>query len=725
MPDQRSIKVAIIGGGCASMAAAFELSRPEHKGAYEITVYQVGWRLGGKGASGRGVAGRIEEHGFHVWFGFYENAFRLMRECYAELNRDRRKCRIADWRDAFFPAPFASFPDRAKDGSFSARVFCLPASDGLPGDPISDGSRLSVTEYLIRASSLLRMMVLGLRSHANDVAEAHSQAGASAPGGLGTAKDEDTSDLQTRIAQLMKYGSIATVAGLVEAAGILELAFKARSFYPIDLIVGLMEATVASARRLLETFIGDDPEMLVLWQAIELVLTAMIGILRFGLISDSRGFDAINDYDFREWLRINGCSARTLQSPLMQVWYDMAFAYENGDHQRPSQGAGIGLRGGVRLLFGYRGAPFWKMSAGMGDVMFAPLYELLKRRGVSFRFFHRLENVRVADVATLSPGERPYVEALEFDVQALVQDGKEYFPLVDIDGLPCWPSKPDYSQLMDGDMLQREERNFESHWDRRKVETKTLRVVDDFDFVVLGIGLGAVPYVCKELIQRDVRWREMVAHVKTVETQALQLWMSEDMEALGWNGPSVSMCGFVQPFESWGDMRHLVREERWLKNRGSIAYFVSTLSDLGAPPPDCNYPSVMHDEVRRNAIRFLNHDVVQIWPKAARGPGQFRWEILLDANGGELGTGESRFDSQYWRANVNPSERYVLSVPNSQKYRISPLDNTYDNMTVAGDWTACGYDVGCVEAAVMSGKLAAHALSALPALEDIIGYDHP
>ena len=47
-------------------------------------------------------------------------------------------------------------------------------------------------------------------------------------------------------------------------------------------------------------------------------------------------------------------------------------------------------------------------------------------------------------------------------------------------------------------------------------------------------------------------------------------------------------------------------------------------------------------------------------------------------------------------------------------------------MTVAGDWTACGLDAGCVEAAVMSGMLAAHAITGEePALESIIGYDHP
>jgi uncharacterized protein with NAD-binding domain and iron-sulfur cluster len=87
--------------------------------------------------------------------------------------------------------------------------------------------------------------------------------------------------------------------------------------------------------------------------------------------------------------------------------------------------------------------------------------------------------------------------------------------------------------------------------------------------------------------------------------------------------------------------------------------------------------------------------------------------------------GERRFDAQYWRANVNPTDRYVLALPGTLKYRISPLDNTYDNLTIAGDWTDCGFNEGCVEAAVMSGRLAAHAIAQTPALEDIIGYDHP
>ena len=63
-------KIAILGGGCGAMAAAFWITAREGwQTDYEVTVYQVGWRLGGKGASGRGIDNRIEEHGLHLWGG--------------------------------------------------------------------------------------------------------------------------------------------------------------------------------------------------------------------------------------------------------------------------------------------------------------------------------------------------------------------------------------------------------------------------------------------------------------------------------------------------------------------------------------------------------------------------------------------------------------------------------------------------------------------------------
>ena len=48
-------KVAILGGGMAGLSAAWRLSEPGWRDRFEsITVYQRGWRLGGKGASSRG-----------------------------------------------------------------------------------------------------------------------------------------------------------------------------------------------------------------------------------------------------------------------------------------------------------------------------------------------------------------------------------------------------------------------------------------------------------------------------------------------------------------------------------------------------------------------------------------------------------------------------------------------------------------------------------------------
>ena len=84
-PDSKLPRVAILGGGAGAMTAAMWLSTRGWRNRFEsITVYQMGWRLGGKGASGRGVHDRIEEHGLHVWLGFYDNAFRTLAACYDE-----------------------------------------------------------------------------------------------------------------------------------------------------------------------------------------------------------------------------------------------------------------------------------------------------------------------------------------------------------------------------------------------------------------------------------------------------------------------------------------------------------------------------------------------------------------------------------------------------------------------------------------------------------------
>ncbi|WP_164017473.1 FAD-dependent oxidoreductase [Pyxidicoccus trucidator] len=716
MRQGKPIHVVVIGGGCAGITAAFELTRPEHQGRYRVTVYQLGWRLGGKGASGRGPAERIQEHGLHLWMGYYENAFRLLRECYAELGREPATSRLTDWRDAFSPAHFIGAADWASGERWSPWTVHFPAFEGLPGDPGRAPPLLTLADYLKRCLELLRTLVVTAR--------------VTAPAPEPSARPETAETLREAMRRLLKYGALATGTALSEALRLLGAALGTPQRLPESLLLRFQEEVAAALRVQLEQRIDGDDELRRVWEIADLVLAIVRGVLRFRLLTDPRGLDAINDYDCREWLRLNGASERSLNSAFTRALYDLAFAYEQGDPERPRIAAGQALRASFRSFFTYRGAFFWKMRGSMGDVVFAPYYEVLKRRGVRFEFFHRLENVRRVDPARLAPGERPYLEALDFDVQAEVKDGGEYQPLVDVRGLPCWPAVPDWRQLVDGERLEQEAWKFESHWERRKTGTRTLRVGQDFDLVVLAVGGGAVRHACRDLVEADSRWRDMVEHVKTVPTQAVQLWLSASMRELGWHEAPINLSGFITPFDTWADMTALAPEEGWARPPQAIAYFCSALPDVPeAEQERPAFPDEQHERVRRNAVRFLRRDLCHLWPRACRSPGEFRWELLMDPHErpGEppRATGEARFASQYWTANVNPTDRYTLSLPGSLRFRISPLDNTYDNLTVAGDWTDCGINLGCVEAAVMSGRLAAHAVAGVPRLEDIVGYDHP
>ncbi len=721
------MRVAVVGGGCAALTTAFELTRPEHMGRYEVTVYQMGWRLGGKGASGRGVADRVEEHGLHLWMGFYENAFRLMRECYAERQEAFPNCRFADWRDAFKPAPDVGVADRTAEG-WEFWLSHFPPGQGEPGDPTRSGSPFTVLGYLRQSVMLIGEL---LRS-----------AGAmeSSPGAAGRARTatQDRSAvsgpeaLAAAADSLLRYGQLATTAAILEASEILREAidlFFPQMFFPGGAAVPtqLIEGLAAAAQCQLERLVAGDRELRRVWQVIDLILAILRGATRSGLAFDPRGFDAINDYEWREWLRLNGASEQSLDSGFMRGIYDLAFAFEDGDVKRPRLAAGVALRGAMRMFFTYRGALFWRMSGGMGDTVFAPLFQVLRQRGVRFEFFHRLRNV---GLSPHNANEPSCVRALEFDVQARIKGGGEYQPLVDIHGVPSWPSRPDYRQLANGPTLAREDRAFEAIWETRRAGRKTLRVTDDFDFVVLGVSVGALPDVARELIEREPRWRDMVRYVKTVPTQAFQIWMRKDVRELGWPHPPVNLSGFVEPFDTWADMSHLIPEESWSDPVRAIAYFCSVLPDAAVDGAVTErFQQEQREQVRASAIRFLDRDVGTLWPKATRGGGGFCWDLLASEDRGKKakmhGSGERRFDTQYWAASVNPTDRYVLSLPGSMGYRLSPLEITFDNLTIAGDWTATGLDSGCIESAVMSGLLAAHAISRRPALEDIVGYDHP
>jgi uncharacterized protein with NAD-binding domain and iron-sulfur cluster len=278
---------------------------------------------------------------------------------------------------------------------------------------------------------------------------------------------------------------------------------------------------------------------------------------------------------------------------------------------------------------------------------------------------------------------------------------------VEVKGLPCWPSAPRYEQIVDGDELKASGIDLESPYSPpwKDARPLLLNVGDDFDVVVLGISLGAIPYIAPELIRADRRFASMVANVGTVQTLAFQLWMDRDLKDLGWETPPgiderpVSTA-YVVPVDTWADMTHLLPREDWRvpvppKN---LAYFCGPLEQLGPTPPftDHGFPARQKARVQSLARKYLENDVGRIWPLATKSNGHgFRWDHVV---------------SQYYRANIDPSERYVLSVAGSTPYRLPSGKSGFSNLVLAGDWVRTSVNAGCVEAAVEGGLYAAEAI---------------
>jgi uncharacterized protein with NAD-binding domain and iron-sulfur cluster len=231
------------------------------------------------------------------------------------------------------------------------------------------------------------------------------------------------------------------------------------------------------------------------------------------------------------------------------------------------------------------------------------------------------------------------------------------------------------------------------------------------------MSIGAFPTVCAELIQASPAWQQMVAQIRTVQTQAFQLWLNKDAKGLGWNQPERAVVGaYVEPLDTWADMTQVLDKESWppQDNARNIAYFCGVLDEMTIPPiTDCQFPTRETARVKQNALTYLQRSISVLWPHAAdpANPAGLDWNTLVDPGNNQ---GVQRFDSQYWRANINPSERYALSLKGTIQNRLRADAAGFDNLFLAGDWTHNGVNLGCVEAATMSGLQASRAICGQP-----------
>jgi uncharacterized protein with NAD-binding domain and iron-sulfur cluster len=722
-------RIAILGGGAGGVTAALQLSKGPWREHYEaITLYQQGWRLGGKGACGRGPHQRIEEHGLHIWFGFYENSFRLLDRCHRELDWCARhgmkrwnlpfknvedsfsalnELAVTDHDGCAWRLWMADFFDDDDDRPWLKRHPGLPEEWGVPF-------------YLGRCLRLAADLAWSL-------VESDPR--------LGVAVEpvsevrEEVLDLDEALDALVAAlgGDVRTMLGA--AADLADALFVDAVRNPLvlgllDWVLRALDGALDFLRRRFDALARGSNSVRRAYYVVDLLVAIARGLIEDGVL-ERESFDIVDDVDLRAWLLEHGASRETVECALIRaVVYDLGFAYEGGDPRRPACAAGTALRGLLRTFFTFRGSLMWRMNAGMGDVVFLPFYELLVKRGVTVEFFHRVEDLRVA---------RGLVEEIVIDVQKDVpaETPPETFVTPDPPQRPpargaharagpeprmVWPAGPP-AFAGEGPVgapagPRIPAAAYESWYEARdltKVATDVLRRGKHFDLVVFGLPISCVPNVAPELVARSPRWRRAVDRVRTVPTQALQLWLDRPASLLADVEPGTVASGFVEPFDTWADMSQLVTEEA-VAGSVTVAYFCSVLAD--AKPPERGRARQWLDEqdnvVGAQAVRFLNRDIRALWPYAVDPiTGRFDWNILVDHDNS---VGAGRLATQYWRANVEPAERYVLSLPGSTRYRIRPDDTGFDNLYAVGDWTACHINAGCVEAAVISAMLAANAI---------------
>ncbi|HEX3090268.1 MAG TPA: FAD-dependent oxidoreductase, partial [Ilumatobacteraceae bacterium] len=292
------------------------------------------------------------------------------------------------------------------------------------------------------------------------------------------------------------------------------------------------------------------------------------------------------------------------------------------------------------------------------------------------------------------------------EVIAQVDIDADYQFLVDVNGLPCWPSQPDWGHIAGGDGLRLSGVDLEQTANPLNREATVLRRGVDFDQVVLGISIGGLKPICADLGgERNTKFQAMLDNLTTVGTRAVQVWSGKSTADLGWS-PTVSSIStsYSEPLDTYCDMSHLIPSEAFPANEvRSIAYFCGPLEDTGNHDTDL---AAVHQE----ALGYFTTEVNKLWPKAVDGTG-FDWNVLVDETGGQ---GPARFDQQYWRANTQGTERYVATRKGTVEYRLRSDESGYKNMVLAGDWTRNGIDGGSVEAAFASGRMASRALCGSP-----------
>ncbi len=684
MTIQQKKQIHILGGGMGALSAAYHLSSLDGwQENYVITVYQVGWRLGGKAASSRNPQHgyRIEEHGLHCWMGYYENAFTLLREAYAELDPQRLEPYFTV-EQAFIPRNKMSTLEPL-DQPYTHWHIRFPKRRGKPGVGEPRYRYWRVLGWTVRTLQQLSNAWCALIRRARPSAAPAPDATAPARPSPKQRSDSAPSPAGDGISNPCPAPQADDRKPAPVLAAISSLFGRQRT-RRLAIVVNLLLASIRGvwADRLLE-----------------------------------RGLHAIDDEDFRAWLRRHGASRSATESAPIHALYSSCFCYADGDLQRPTLAAGCALGLMFRTGLLYRGHVCYQMKAGMGDVVIKPMYELLVQRGVQFEFFSRIK------LLELGP-DKSRIAKLHLGRQVHLKDrSRAYQPLARCaeTGVSYWPDQPRYDQIVDADTAR-----LRQHTINLESEASTWQDVEDVvielaptDQVVLGIPATAQAGICSELMAADHRWREMIAALRPVPTQAIQIWSARSAENLGAADlpDPATMVGLPGALCVGANMSHLLEAEHWqgqFKPK-SLFYFCGPLNT----PPTASRPDAAGESALPMTGHVLNQSKTWI-----RQHGHCFWaspELIDRVLRAHEPTADAEPDDAtvqqaqvYVRANVEPSDCYISSPAGGNSKRLPADRSGFDNLVLAGDWTRTTVNTGCIEAAVISGKIASRAITGSP-----------
>jgi uncharacterized protein with NAD-binding domain and iron-sulfur cluster len=468
----------------------------------------------------------------------------------------------------------------------------------------------------------------------------------------------------------------------------------------------LLEALTGTSFSMLMGLVKGGSKNPVQRQVLKFALVLLRGLTE-DVIVKGKSWEELDAIDFRAWMMGHApvFGFDDLEwSAIMQVPYDGIFAYEGPDQSKPVLGAGMAAKMLMKLVTDYEKAPYHVMTAGMGEAVVMPLYEVLKARGVRTEMFCRVTEIRMI-------GSR--VDEIVIQRQARVLAGDDaYDPVVHVKGTPCWRRDPDPAQLDPASPALTED-PFSDASTASIGAPITLKHGVDFDWVICGLPAPVTAHVLRG--HAGIPLLENIAKLPTVATLHAQLWTSETLHALGWTKPwgggaSKVVGGFRQPLNSMLDSEHVLGREDW--GPGGPRGLLYASGPFGA-----GWATDSEVKAARAAAQTAADAEARTWVQDELG------KLLPAAEvGGRFDLGRlhaprspgAPMADQYVRCNVDRSSRYLLMKPGTLRLRPRPSDASLANLRFVGDWTRNGIDIPCMEGTVTS---------ALEAIASITGED--